>query len=126
MSPFGRHDSGKRNGEFVRTIIREHNNLGRSKQENPRQALARSRTGVLGVISEERMLKAVAVLGMVWFGVSPLVAAEPNIRVDGAWMRAVPPSVSDTRDLLDDQPIWERTRLPLTGGKTLIADSVDR
>ena len=38
------------------------------------------------------MLKAIAGLGLVWFGVCPLMADEPNIRVDGAWMRAVPPS----------------------------------
>ena len=124
MSPFGRHESGKRNGKFVRTIIRETTTWVGQNRKNQCKALARSRTGVLGVISEERMLKAVAVLGMVWFGVSPLVADEPNIRVDGAWMRAVPPSVSDTAIYLTITNLG-KDKVALTGGKTLIADSVE-
>jgi copper(I)-binding protein len=101
--------------------------LDRSNRKKQCKALAaavQSAIGVFGVISEERMLKAVAVLGMVWFGVCPLLADEPNIRVEGAWMRAVPPSVSDTAIYLTITNLG-KDKVALTGGKTPIADSVE-
>jgi periplasmic copper chaperone A len=70
------------------------------------------------------MLKVFAVLGVLWFGVCPLVADEPNIKVDGAWMRAVPPSVSDTAIYFTITNLGKE-RVALTGGKTPIADSVE-
>jgi copper(I)-binding protein len=72
----------------------------------------------------ESMVKTSAVLTLLLFGVSPLVADEPDIKVDGAWMRAVPPSVSDTAIYLTITNLGKST-VVLTGGKTAIADSVE-
>jgi periplasmic copper chaperone A len=96
----------------------------RNKRYAALAAAVQSAAGILGIISEERMLKTVAVFGMLWFGVCPLVAEEPNIRVDGAWMRAVPPSVSDTAIYLTIANLG-KDKIALTGGKTPIADSVE-
>ena len=79
---------------------------------------------VLGVISEGPMLKVVTVLSMLFFGVCLLVADEPSISVDRAWMRAVPPSVSDTAIYLTITNLG-KDKVALTGGKTPIADSVE-
>src|SRR5438132_2901148 len=79
--------------------------------------------GILGVISEDLMLKVVTVLNMLFFGVWLLVADEPSISVDRAWMRAVPPSVSDTAIYFTITNLG-KDKVALTGGKTPIADSV--
>lgn len=52
------------------------------------------------------MLKAIATFGVLLLGICSILADEPNIKVEGAWMRAVPPSA-------------------LKGGSTPIADSVE-
>jgi copper(I)-binding protein len=70
------------------------------------------------------VLKGVAVFGLLLLNVCPLVADEPNIKVDGAWMRAVPPSVSDTAIYLTITNLG-KDKVELTGGKTPIADSVE-
>jgi periplasmic copper chaperone A len=69
-------------------------------------------------------LPAVAVLGLLLFGACPLVADQPNIKVDRAWMRAVPPSTSDTAIYLTIINLGA-DKVLLTGGKTPIADSVE-
>jgi periplasmic copper chaperone A len=70
------------------------------------------------------MLKAVAVLGLFLLEICPLIADQPNIKVDGAWMRAVPPSATDTAVYLTIINLGE-DKVVLTGGKTPIADSVE-
>jgi periplasmic copper chaperone A len=70
------------------------------------------------------MLRAVAVLGLLVFEVCPLVADQPSIKIDGAWMRAVPPSASDTAIYLTITNLG-KDKLALIGGKTPIADSVE-
>jgi hypothetical protein len=70
------------------------------------------------------MLKGVAILGLLLLDVCSLVADEPNIKVDGAWMRAVPPSVSDSAIYLTISNLG-KDKVALTGGKTPIADSVE-
>jgi copper(I)-binding protein len=87
-------------------------------------AAVQSPAGVLGAISEEPMLKAAIVFGLLWFGVCPLMADEPNIKVDGAWMRAVPPSSSNTAIYFTIANLGKE-KVALTGGKTPIADSVE-
>jgi copper(I)-binding protein len=70
------------------------------------------------------MLKAITVLGLLWFEVCALGAEQPDIKVDGAWMRAVPPSISDTAIYLTITNLG-REKVALTGAKTPIADSVE-
>jgi periplasmic copper chaperone A len=70
------------------------------------------------------MLKTVAVLVLFLLEVGPLFADQPKVRVDGAWMRAVPPSASDTAIYLTIINLGE-DKVVLTGGKTPIADSVE-
>jgi hypothetical protein len=70
------------------------------------------------------MLKGVVILGLLLLDVCALVADEPNIKVDGAWMRAVPPSVSDSAIYLTISNLG-KDKVALTGGKTPIADSVE-
>jgi periplasmic copper chaperone A len=111
----------------VLTIISETSTgFDQSRKTNAlhRAAAVQSVAGVLGIISEGRIMKAVAVLGMLWFGVCSVVADEPNIRVDGAWMRAVPPSMSDTAIYLTIANLG-KDKVALAGGKTPIADSVE-
>jgi copper(I)-binding protein len=70
------------------------------------------------------MRKAVAVLGVLWLGMGSLLADDSNIKVEGAWMRAVPSSVSDTAVYLTIVNSGAST-LRLVGASTPIADSVD-
>jgi copper(I)-binding protein len=70
------------------------------------------------------MLKMVAVLGLLLLNVCPLVADEPNIKVDKAWMRAVPPSASDTAIYFTIINLGA-DKVVVTGGKTPIADAVE-
>jgi copper(I)-binding protein len=69
-------------------------------------------------------LPAVAVFGVLLFGVGALAAEEPNIKVEGAWMRAVPPAVFDTAIYFTITNLGKE-KVALTGGKTPIADSVE-
>jgi copper(I)-binding protein len=70
------------------------------------------------------MLKTLVAFGVLWLAVCPLIAEEPNIKVDGAWMRAVPPSVTDTAIYLTITNLGKH-KIALIGGKTPIADSVE-
>jgi periplasmic copper chaperone A len=70
------------------------------------------------------MARAVAVLGLFLLQISLLFADQAKIKVDGAWMRAVPPSASDTAIYLTIINSGE-DKVVLTGGKTPIADSVE-
>jgi len=70
------------------------------------------------------MWKLVAISGALSLGIFSLLADEPNLRVDGAWMRAVPPSVSDTAIYFTITNLG-KDKVALTGGKTSIANSVE-
>jgi periplasmic copper chaperone A len=70
------------------------------------------------------MWKLVAISGALSLGIFSLLADEPNLRVDGAWMRAVPPSVSDTAVYFTITNLG-KDKVALTGGKTPIANSVE-
>jgi periplasmic copper chaperone A len=70
------------------------------------------------------MWKLVAISGALSLGIFSLLADEPNLRVDGAWMRAVPPSVSDTAIYCTITNLG-KDKVALTGGKTSIANSVE-
>ena len=69
------------------------------------------------------MWKLVAFSGALSLGIFSLLADEPNVRVDGAWMRAVPPSVSDTAIYFTITNLG-KDKVALIGGKTPIANSV--
>ena len=70
------------------------------------------------------MWKLVAISGALSLGIFSLLADEPNLRVDGAWMRAAPPSVSDTAVYFTITNLG-KDKVALTGGKTPIANSVE-
>ena len=70
------------------------------------------------------MWKLVAISGALSLGIFSLLADEPNLKVDGAWMRAVPPSVSDTAVYFTITNLG-KDKVALTGGKTPIANSVE-
>jgi copper(I)-binding protein len=70
------------------------------------------------------MRETVAVLGVLWLGIGSVLAGDPNIKVQGAWMRAVPSSVSDTAVYLTIVNLGA-SALRLVGASTPIADSVD-
>ena len=70
------------------------------------------------------MWKLVAISGALSLGIFSLLADEPYLRVDGAWMRAVPPSVSDTAIYFTITNLG-KDKVALTGGKTSIANSVE-
>jgi copper(I)-binding protein len=70
------------------------------------------------------MLKAVAVLGVLLFGSGSLLAEEPDIKVEGAWMRAVPPSASETAVYFTITNSG-KDKIALKGGSTPIADSLE-
>jgi periplasmic copper chaperone A len=70
------------------------------------------------------MLKAVAALSVLFFGICSLLADEPNIKVEGAWMRAVPPSASATAIYFTITNLG-KDKVALKGGSTPIADSVE-
>jgi periplasmic copper chaperone A len=70
------------------------------------------------------MCKAVVASAGLFFGMGSLLAGEPNIKVEGAWIRAVPPSASDTAiyfTIINSG----KEKLALKGGTTPIADSVE-
>jgi periplasmic copper chaperone A len=70
------------------------------------------------------MRKAIAVFSVLLFGILALFADEPDIKVLGAWMRAVPPAVSETAVYFTIINSGS-TAYKLVGAKTLIADSID-
>jgi periplasmic copper chaperone A len=65
-----------------------------------------------------------AVFSVLLFGILTLFADEPEITVQGAWMRAVPPAVSETAVYLTIINAGS-TAYKLVGAKTSIADSID-
>jgi copper(I)-binding protein len=70
------------------------------------------------------MRKGLAVVGALLCGIGSLLADEPNIKVEGAWMRAVPSSVSATAvylTIVNSGP----TAYRLVGANTSVADSVE-
>jgi periplasmic copper chaperone A len=70
------------------------------------------------------MLKAVAAFGVLLLGIRSILAGEPNIKVEGAWMRAVPPSPSETVIYFTIVNLGNE-KVVLKGGSTPIADSVE-
>jgi copper(I)-binding protein len=70
------------------------------------------------------MWRAVVASAALFFGIGSLLADEPIIKVEGAWMRAVPPSTSDTAiyfTIINSG----KDKLALKGATTSIADSVE-
>jgi periplasmic copper chaperone A len=70
------------------------------------------------------MRKAIVISSVLLFGTLISFAEEPEIRVEGAWMRAVPAAVSETAVYLTIINSG-RTAYKLVGAKTPIAESVD-
>jgi periplasmic copper chaperone A len=70
------------------------------------------------------MWKLVAISGVLSLGIFSLLADEPNLKVEGAWMRAVPPSVSDTAVYFTITNLG-KDKVALKGATTPIADSVE-
>jgi copper(I)-binding protein len=70
------------------------------------------------------MWRAVVASAALFFGIGSLLADEPIIKVEGAWMRAVPPSTSDTAiyfTIINSG----KDKLALKGATTSFADSVE-
>jgi periplasmic copper chaperone A len=70
------------------------------------------------------MWKLVGISGVLSLGIFSLLADEPNLKVEGAWMRAVPPSVSDTAVYFTITNLG-KDKVALKGATTPIADSVE-
>jgi periplasmic copper chaperone A len=91
------------------------------RHRDPRSTFPRS---VIRANDKLYMRKAMAVSGALLCGTLALLADEPDIKVQGAWMRAVPPAVSETAVYLTIINLGSTT-YQLVGAKTSIADSID-
>jgi periplasmic copper chaperone A len=80
--------------------------------------------GRIRVNDKADMRKLVAISGVLLLGIFSLLADEPNLKVEGAWMRAVPPSVSDTAVYFTITNLGKE-KIALKGATTPIADSVE-